>query len=207
MMQTPIPKNRKTPAFRRAPEEKQELLLSAAQELFSRQGFDATSTLQIAAKAGVSEGILFHHFGSKKGLFIRLAQDYARKAAAVTMPDDPTDVTEESVVRAAFDFAESNPALYQMLKKGSAELSELDIAAPNDIIIGTIAGNLVQGMRDGTVRQGNAEVMAQLQFAVVDAAYRAWRSSNDPASKEEYILEAVNCMIAMLAPSSPIKTR
>ena len=47
---------------RRNPEEKRGRLLAAARELFISQGFDGTTTKQIAEQAGVSEGILFHQF-------------------------------------------------------------------------------------------------------------------------------------------------
>ena len=65
------------PAYRRAPHEKRASLIAAAKKLFIEQGFDATSTLQIARLANVSEGILFHHFGSKKGLFLAIADEVA----------------------------------------------------------------------------------------------------------------------------------
>lgn len=193
---------RSSPAYRRAPAEKRESLLAAARDLFAQQGFDQTSTVQIARRAGVSEGILFHHFGSKKNLFVCLAQHFAYAAAAATMPADPSHMTEETVVRNAFAFAESNPALYEMLMKGSAELSEQDIAAQSDIIVQAIRQNLQRSMADGQVRRGDADIMAQFQFALVDAAYRAWRRTGDPARREDFISEAVTCMKAMLAPES-----
>lgn len=40
----------------------------AALELFGQQGFDRTTIRQIAARAGVSPGLVIHHFGSKKEL-------------------------------------------------------------------------------------------------------------------------------------------
>ncbi len=40
----------------------------AALELFARNGYAATSVREIAAAAGVSPALLFHHFGSKQGL-------------------------------------------------------------------------------------------------------------------------------------------
>ena len=51
-------------------------LLRAARETFLERGIQAT-TAEVAARAGVSEGILFHRFGSKAGLFL----------AAMTPPD------------------------------------------------------------------------------------------------------------------------
>jgi len=45
------------------------LLLNAARDLFTRQGYDATTTREIAEAAGVSEQMVFRHFGSKAQLF------------------------------------------------------------------------------------------------------------------------------------------
>ncbi len=44
-------------------------ILAKATELFARQGYTATSAREISAAAGVTIGALFHHFGSKLGLF------------------------------------------------------------------------------------------------------------------------------------------
>jgi AcrR family transcriptional regulator len=56
-------------ATRRPRGEPRRLLLESARELFSRQGYDATSTREIAERAGVSETLMFRYFGSKAGLF------------------------------------------------------------------------------------------------------------------------------------------
>jgi len=48
--------------------EKQEKILHAALELFAREGFKTTSTSKVAKHAGVSEGLIFRHFGNKDGL-------------------------------------------------------------------------------------------------------------------------------------------
>lgn len=47
---------------------RREQLLDVALDLFATQGFDATSTQQIATAAGVTQGLVFHYFGSKEGL-------------------------------------------------------------------------------------------------------------------------------------------
>ena len=56
-------------SVRRAPGEVRELLLEAAEEMFSSHGFDYSSTKRIAERAGVAEALLFRHFGSKAQLF------------------------------------------------------------------------------------------------------------------------------------------
>jgi AcrR family transcriptional regulator len=50
-------------------EERRAAILGAALPLFARKGFAATTTKQIAAAAGVSEGLIFRHFPSKAALY------------------------------------------------------------------------------------------------------------------------------------------
>ena len=51
-------------------------VLEAALDLFSTQGYGATSMRQIAEVCGLSTGNLYHHFGSKEAIFQRLIDDY-----------------------------------------------------------------------------------------------------------------------------------
>lgn len=191
----------KSVTYTRAPAEKRERLLAAARELFAERGFDDTSTQQIAKAAGVSEGILFHHFRSKRGLLERIARDFVAAGVEAAMPARAGQLTEETVVRGAFDFADAHPALYRLLEQLGADLGQPDGVSRSAVIVAAIEKKLAAGMAQGMVRNGDARIMAQLQFAVVDAAYKAWRDGGDPGRREDYIREAVSCMKAMLAPA------
>lgn len=46
--------------------EKQQNILSSAQKLFALEGVAAVSTARIAKEAGVSEALIFRHFGNKQ---------------------------------------------------------------------------------------------------------------------------------------------
>jgi AcrR family transcriptional regulator len=52
--------------------EKQRGILAAATELFAEKGYAATSTSEIAKKAGVAEGTIFRHYKSKKELLLTI---------------------------------------------------------------------------------------------------------------------------------------
>jgi AcrR family transcriptional regulator len=54
---------------RRAPAEVQNLILRAADRLFSTQGYHRTTTREIANEAGVGESMIFRNFGTKAELF------------------------------------------------------------------------------------------------------------------------------------------
>jgi AcrR family transcriptional regulator len=63
--------------------DKKEKILYAALELFANESFNATSTRKIALKAGVSEGLIFRHFKSKKGLLDAIMEDADKKLNAL----------------------------------------------------------------------------------------------------------------------------
>ncbi len=48
-------------------------ILKAAQHLFARQGYDGTTTRDLAQAAGVAEGTLFRHFTNKKAILVEVA--------------------------------------------------------------------------------------------------------------------------------------
>ena len=47
-------------------------ILSTASRLFAEKGYGNATTSEIAREAGVAEGTLYHHFGSKDGIFLTL---------------------------------------------------------------------------------------------------------------------------------------
>lgn len=56
-------------------------ILLAAEKLFADYGFDAVSTKQLAAEAGVAIGALYHHFPSKEAVYAAAAKRaFARHA-------------------------------------------------------------------------------------------------------------------------------
>jgi AcrR family transcriptional regulator len=48
-------------------------ILQAGLQLFARQGYDGTTTRDLAKLAGVAEGTLFRHFANKKAILIEVA--------------------------------------------------------------------------------------------------------------------------------------
>lgn len=55
-----------------------EKIVSAASQLFARQGYHGSSTRQIARLAGISENTLFRHFACKEDLFWSALRSHAK---------------------------------------------------------------------------------------------------------------------------------
>lgn len=62
--------------------EKQIKIIQAAVEIFAEKGYSATSTSEIAQKAGVAEGTIFRHYKTKKDLLISIVSPVMAKLVA-----------------------------------------------------------------------------------------------------------------------------
>lgn len=55
--------------FLALPKEKQERIIEAGYQCFGKMGYKKASAQDIASAAGISKGMVFHYFGSKKGMY------------------------------------------------------------------------------------------------------------------------------------------
>jgi AcrR family transcriptional regulator len=84
-----------------------------ALEDFGRRGFDEVNVADLAAAAGVTTGSLYHHFGSKIGLygFVRAEAEQRlldrMEGAAAARGDDGWTVAVQGALLVGFDFAVS----------------------------------------------------------------------------------------------------
>lgn len=60
--------------FYSLPEEKQQRIINASMEVFAKNEYKRASTDLIAAKAGISKGLLFYYFHNKKELYMYIYQ-------------------------------------------------------------------------------------------------------------------------------------
>lgn len=69
--------------------ETRERLLLAAVDVFARRGYDGTRVADIAAAAGVSNGALYAHFGSKAELIVAALRAHGPRLLADMLAADP----------------------------------------------------------------------------------------------------------------------
>ena len=85
-----------------------ELLLDAAAEVFSRQGFHAASVDEVAETAGFSKGAVYSNFESKEDLFLALfdqhfaqeVQNWGEIGNYITLPVNQRAVDDHGFVEA-----------------------------------------------------------------------------------------------------------
>jgi AcrR family transcriptional regulator len=69
--------------------ETRERLLRAAADVFAERGYDGTRVADIAAAAGVSNGAMYAHFGSKAELLVDALRTHGRRLLADLFATDP----------------------------------------------------------------------------------------------------------------------
>jgi len=95
-------------------------VLRAAEQLFTRRGFAETNVSDIAARAGVGVGTLYHHFSDKRAVLLDLIDDWGDRAVADRRTDfdharflgDDPRAGFASWLRRAYERLRKQPSLY-----------------------------------------------------------------------------------------------
>ncbi len=74
---------------------KQKRIVEAAVEMFSKNGFSASSTSEIARRAGVAEGTIFRHYKTKKELLLAIVTPVMTKLIAPFIVKDLEKVLDK----------------------------------------------------------------------------------------------------------------
>jgi AcrR family transcriptional regulator len=94
-------------------------ILATASRLFAEKGYSQTTTAEIAREAGVAEGTLYHHFGSKDGIFLTLFDEtmegYLAGVDALLARETTGKVTLSAFVRFHFGYVSLRKEQYLIL--------------------------------------------------------------------------------------------
>ena len=87
--------------MRKEAEERKNEILDVADELFSKKGFDGTSTNDILEMVGIARGTLYHHFKSKEEIMDALIERYSDRllGAAQEVAADKTIPLVDRIIR------------------------------------------------------------------------------------------------------------
>jgi AcrR family transcriptional regulator len=162
---------------------KKEDVLQAAVSLFARQGFDATTTLEIATTAGATEPVIYYHFKNKDGLFTHILgktfNTYFSRLDALDK-DTPTQFQKlESLIDMHFRFVDEFPdQTYIIVSACPAKLRESAhicaqyIEAQRQRLAKYISACLEKGVESGEFTPISVEGTTGLLIALVNGLLR-----------------------------------
>ena len=175
-------------------------LIAAARKAFGERGYADASMDDFTAKAGLTRGALYHHFGDKKGLLeavvrqidSEMAQRLKLIAAAAPTPWEGFVLENIGYVEMALE-----PEIQRiMLRDGPAVLGDPSRWPNANGCIAAIRANLEQLQADGVVRDDvDADVAARLiSGASTDAAM--WiANASDAASASRKAVPAFKALM------------
>jgi AcrR family transcriptional regulator len=178
--------------------------MAAARRLFGERGYAATTTADVARRAGVSEGILFHHFGSKDGLLAAVAGEYGRGLAEAMFEGEPlgeTPPATETMLRRAFRYVrEQGTVLGVMTLPADPASRQTAREASRTEIVAALADAFAHWSGRGLLRPLHPRIAAELLFALVEAALTECFVHGGGEREEDYLREAVRCVEGALMP-------
>ena len=187
---------------------KKEKILKTSARLFANQGFDATTTLQIAREAGVTEPLIYYHFKGKDDLFTQIIDStfsiyFSRIDKLEKKPNTPFGQIQK-LIELQYDIAEQMPDEVQLI----ANLAQLNIAKrshsrwdstgacpsrlndPDDIcagnvqeyrrrLLGYLTRNISDGVGSGEFENVPAKETAIMILSVINGIVRYQKMNQD----------------------------
>jgi len=100
--------------------EKQEHIINAALAVFGRNGYKKASVAAIAGQAGIAKGMVIYYFGSKKNLYLYLAEisgKYMAEAMEKNLDPSITDFFDNMKMMTGIKIAliKNHPAIFSFL--------------------------------------------------------------------------------------------
>jgi AcrR family transcriptional regulator len=115
-------------------EERRASILRSAKHVFARSNYAEASTGELARESGVTEPMLYKHFGSKKGLFLAVLSEFAAQFLE-TLQERISHRAEKDVLDALAHFVDdynaaikADPETQRVLFQAVTESSDPDIA-------------------------------------------------------------------------------
>ncbi|MBF6148009.1 TetR/AcrR family transcriptional regulator [Nocardia nova] len=173
-----------------------ERLVVAAVDLFTEQGYDATTVAQIAERAGVTKSTFFRHFPDKRELLVA-GQETLSRLLAEGIAEAPERATPLEAVAAGLERASAamgpmNRELAPRLKAAvaaSAELQERDALKSVGLAAAMTEALIARGVPDPT-----AALASELGVLAFKRGFAEWTDGERDAGDElaRHVLSALD---------------
>ena len=177
-------------------------VLEAAREVFAADGFAAASVDDIARRAGVTRGAVYHHYDGKPGLFRAVAEQLQAEVAARVVAEAEQEADAAGQLRAGshafLDAITDDRAARVLLIDAPAVLGwtrwrELDAAAS-----GRELREAVEAL--GTVRPELVDALTQQLSGAMNEAALWLADAGDDATAREAAHAALDLILDAVAP-------
>ncbi len=127
--------NSRQRAKRLSVEDRRAQLIEIGKKIFSERAYDEISTDELARLAGVSTGLMYHYFPSKRAYYLETVRSVGQDIVDAMAFEPGRDI--ETAVRRALDtfvdFVDHNTALYRTVIQGGIGADEAVLAVAEEV--------------------------------------------------------------------------
>jgi AcrR family transcriptional regulator len=175
-------------------------LEEAALELYIERGFEQTTVVEIAKRAGLTERTFFRHFADKREVLFGGAGELqgllVQKVADAPDSLAPIDAVAEALeaVAALFQPRREFSRQRQTVIAANAELQEREL-----IKLASLAAAMADALRRRGVKDPAASLTAEVGIAVFKIAFGGWVSETNQRDLSQLIRESLDELEAVTA--------
>jgi len=172
-------------------------ILEAALELFIQNGYTETRISDIAEKAGISMGLMFHYFGSKQGLYEELIRIGLEGPAQVIEFDDSDPLryfeTIAGYILSAIKSSSFTAKMFVLMVQAQLTSSVPESVSElldDDALVSKSIAVITEGQSLGQIREGDPLAMVILFWqSISGVALFAAIQPQAPLPEPEWIVE------------------
>jgi AcrR family transcriptional regulator len=187
-------------------------LLATARRLFTRDGFQATRTEEIAEQAGLTRGALYHHFRDKEDLFRAVHEEVVAEVAPLLWRRSADRSTSAwTLFRANSEIhlqaASTNEAYRQIvLIDGPAVLGSQYLAERGNGPTQKIAEYLRDAIEEGVIEPQPVDALAHLLAALGAGSAMYVAHADDPEEARRQITQCYERLLVGLGATGGART-
>jgi AcrR family transcriptional regulator len=163
--------------------QKKQNIIRAAIRLFATQGFDGTTTLQIAHEAQVTEPLIYYHFKGKDDLFTHILKaafkEYFEMLDGLTRETETQFEKIDQLIRLHFKIIAERPdETFLIINTCPAKLNDTDLVCSENLekqrkaLLNFLAETVAAGVQSGEFHDVPVEDTAMLLVAMISGLVR-----------------------------------
>src|SRR5579871_4960099 len=163
-------------------EERRRQLVALGVDLFSARTYDEVSIDEVARAAGISKGLLYHYFPTKRDFYVATVREAAAQLIARTKTPDHMGAVDRlrAGLDAFFDYVTEHGTAYENLMRSGIG-SDTEVAKILDETREAFSARLVEKLE---VRTELARLSLRGWVGFVEATTLGWLGARDRVSRE-----------------------
>lgn len=165
---------RRTKSLRSSGQERQASIITAAASLFAANGFQGTTTREIAKTAGISEALVFKHFPTKRALYAAILAEKASFSELLATVEEPArkrdDMRVFTMIAGYRIRRATDPTMLRLLLFSALEgheISDMFFQNQHRIFYDYLAGYIERRISEGAFRNVDPLLAARAFIGMV----------------------------------------